>query len=110
MTVTSRLRATVLQGVPWSSKMNWPSVARTDLTVVTNRFGPFGPSRVNFGKLCCPFGHVSTTIVQPVIRTDSNSTSRWISAESGSEIVDPLRREERPVAGVQPADRAGRRR
>jgi hypothetical protein len=35
---------------------------------------------VKRGKLWRPFGQVSTAIRQPVIRTDSTSTSRWASA------------------------------
>ena len=87
LTVTSRLRATVLHGTAWSLKSNSPSSATTDFTVVTNRLGPGGVvrSRVNFGKLCRPLGQVSTAIFHPVIRTDSTSTSRCASALKSSE-------------------------
>ena len=84
--MTSRLRATVPQGVPWSSKMNWPSRR------------PHGPDRGD--EPLRALRSVARELRKAVLPvrprlddhrpaghpTDSNSTSRWISAESGSEI------------------------
>ena len=60
--------------------------------MVTKRLGPGGVvrSRVNFGKLWRPLGHVSTAIFQPVIRTESTSTSRCASALKSIETTIDL--------------------
>src|SRR5689334_22866161 len=91
VTETRRPLAAIPHGVPWSSKVNVPREASTLGTVVVNRFGPFDfDSRVNFGKLCRPFGYVglegqvSMTISQSVISTDSTISRRLKIVHHGS--------------------------
>ena len=94
----SRLGATILHGVSWSSKANCPRHALKYRSVVVKRWGPFGSSSlVNLGTLCRS-SHFSTSICQSVISTDemvisfektvdqSSETDRRLAVKNGRSV------------------------
>src|SRR5687767_12401429 len=99
----SMLRATIDHGEEWSSYANWPRQARRYF--IFTRLGPLGPSsggssrsRVNFGKLCWPPGHFSTSICQSV-----RSTERIVKVDGCVKTVD-----QSSAIDSRPAEKKGR--